>query len=121
LALRVEIRSTEDGTVKPTDAGEECMAEVVLTPDANHCIETVARNEYRRCIDEYFRSDDPAPELEARLETLQKFLEQADFRRLRRETEPFVAAGRPVRFLVGVHGERARWRVEAETVEEVAR
>jgi len=107
--------------VKPTDAGKEPMAEVELTPDASHCIETVARNEYRRCIDQFFGSDDLAPELETRLETLQRFLEQADFRRLRRESEPFVAAGRPVRFLVALHGERARWRIEAETPQEVGR
>jgi hypothetical protein len=107
--------------VKPVDEGEERSAEVVLTPDANHCIETVARNEYRRCIDEYFRSDAPTPELEARVETLQRFLEYADFRRLRRESEPFVTAGRLVRFLVALHGERVRWRIESETAEETGR
>ena len=107
--------------MKPVDEGEERTAEVVLTPDSNHCIETVARNEYRRCIDEYFRSDAPTPELEARVETLQRFLEQADFRRLRRESEPFVTSGRPVRFLVASHGERVRWRIESGMGEETGR
>jgi len=104
--------------VKHTDEGKEPTAEVVLAPDPDHCIETVARNEYRRCIDEFFRSDHSNPEFEARLETLQRFLEQADFRRLRRGGEPFITAGRPVRFLIGLHGERVRWRIEAEATEE---
>jgi len=107
LALRIEIRHIDDGTVKSMDEDEERTAEVALDPDPDHCIETVARNEYRRCLDEFFRMDRSNPELETRLETLQRFLEQADFRRLRRESEPFIAAGRPVRFLVGLHGERA--------------
>ncbi len=118
MALRVEIRHIDDETVKHTDEGTERTAEVVLTPDPDNCIETVARNEYRRCINEFFRLDRSNPELEARLETLQRFLEQADFRRLRRESEPFITAGRPVRFLIGLHGERARWRIEGETTEE---
>lgn len=120
MALRVEIRHV-DKTVKHMEEGKERTAEVVLTPDPDHCIETVTRNEYRRCINEFFRSDRSNPELEARLETLQRFLEQADFRRLRRESEPSITAGRPVRFLIGLHGERSRWRIEAETTEEEGR
>ena len=114
MALRAEIRHIDDGTVKSMDEGEERTAEVVLAPDPDHCIETVARNEYRRCMDEFFRSDRSNPELETRIEILQRFLEQADFRRLRRGSEPSIAAGRPVRFLIGLHGERARWRIEGE-------
>jgi len=118
LALRAEIRPIDGGTLKNMDEGEERTTEVVLAPNPDHCIETVARNEYRRCMDEFFRSNRSNPELETRLETLQRFLEQADFRRLRRESEPFITAGRPVRFLIGLHGERARWRIESETTGE---
>jgi hypothetical protein len=118
LALRAEIRHIDDRTVKIMDEGEGRTAEVVLAPDPDHCIETVARNEYRRCLGEFFRPDRSNPELEARLETLQRFLEQADFRSLRRESEPLIAAGRPVRFLIGLSGERARWRIETETTDE---
>ena len=56
MALRVEIRPVDE-TVKHMDEGEEPTTEVVLAPDPDHCIETVARNEYRKCIDEFFRSD----------------------------------------------------------------
>jgi len=118
LALRVEIRHIDEGTVKHMDDGKGRTAEVVLAPDRGHCIECVARNEYRRCVNEFFRLDHSNPELEARLETVQRFLEQADFGGLRRESEPFVTAGRPVRFLIGLHGERSRWRIETETTEE---
>ena len=113
MALRVEVRPVDE-TVKHMDEGEKPSAEVVLAPDSDRCIETVARNEYRRCVDEFFRSDRSNPEFEARLETLQRFLEQADFPSLRRGSEPFITAGRPVRFLIGLHGERVRWRIKTE-------
>jgi hypothetical protein len=116
LALRIEIRRVGE-TVKHMDERKEPSAEVSLAPDPDHCIETVARHEYRKCIDEFIRSDRSNQELEARLETLQRFLEQADFRRLRRGSEPFITAGRPIRFLIGLHGERVRCRIEADATE----
>jgi hypothetical protein len=118
VALRAEIRHGDDGIVKTMDEGEDRTDEVVLAPDRDHCIETAARNEYRRCIDEFFRSERSDPRLEDRLETLQRFLEQADFRLLRRESEPFIAAGRRVRFLIARHGERARWRIDRKAHDE---
>jgi hypothetical protein len=108
----------DDETVKRTGGGKQGSAEVALVPDADHCIESVARNEYRRGIDACLRLEGLSPELEARMEILQRFLEQADFHRLRRESEPFIRAGRRVRFLIGLDGEQARWRIEAETTEE---
>lgn len=104
--------------MKRTGEGKEGTAEVALVPDADHCIETVARNEYRRCVDACLRLDHLDPELEVRLEILRRFLEQADFRRLRRGSEPRIAAGRPARFLISLDGERARWRIQAEATEE---
>lgn len=104
----------------PSGNNERATA-VVLAPDADHCIETVARNEYRRCVDSCLRLDRLDPELEVRVEILRLFLEQADFRRLRRESEPLIRAGGSVRFLIHLDEERACWRIEAEATEKEER
>jgi hypothetical protein len=49
----------------------------------NHCIETEARNEYRRLMDIYFSTDDLEGELDEKIELLRDFLEKSDFPKLR--------------------------------------
>lgn len=49
----------------------------------NHCIETEARNEYRRLMDTYFSTDDLEGELDEKIELLRDFLEKSDFSKLR--------------------------------------
>jgi hypothetical protein len=49
----------------------------------NHCIETEARNEYRRLMDIYFSTDDLEGELDEKIELLRDFLEISDFSKLR--------------------------------------
>jgi hypothetical protein len=49
----------------------------------NHCIETEARNEYRRLMDIYFSTDDLEGELDKKIELLRDFLEKSDFPKLR--------------------------------------
>jgi hypothetical protein len=49
----------------------------------NHCIETEARNEYRRLMDIYFSTDDLEGKLDEKIELLRDFLEISDFPRLR--------------------------------------
>ena len=48
-----------------------------------HCIETATRRRYNRLLSEYFRGRQGDPELEARLELLQKALTDLDFPSLR--------------------------------------
>lgn len=92
--------------------GEEA-SEIVLVPDADHCIETVARDEFRRCVAVCLRSAPLEAELAHRLETLRAFLEQADFRRLRRDSEALIASGIPTRFVIRQEGGQAAWRMES--------
>jgi hypothetical protein len=49
----------------------------------NHCIETEARNEYRRLMEIYFSTDDLEGELDDKIELLRDFLENSDFPKLR--------------------------------------
>lgn len=89
-------------------------SDVVLVPDPDHCVEAAARAAYRRCVAACLRSASLDPALATRLETLRRFLERADFRRLRRESESLTAAGRAVRFVLRLEGERVTWRMEEE-------
>lgn len=97
----------------PTAAVGRETAEVVLVPDVSHCIEAVARSEYQKCVAASLRPEPQDPAVGIRLQILKGFLEQADFPRLRRESEPLIRASRPVRFRVVLAGERAQWRMES--------
>lgn len=96
----------------PNPTVEEAALEVTLAPDPEHCIEAVARREHRRCVAACLRSPVARAELAARLEVLRRFLECADFWRLRRESGPLVRAGRPVRFVVRLEPSGPSWRME---------
>lgn len=54
---------------------------------SGHCIETGAKNEFRRLMDEYFDSNDPQAGIENRLELLREFIEKSDFKKLRASDE----------------------------------
>ena len=49
----------------------------------DNCIETEARNEYNRMMEQYFETDDVEGELDVKIELLRDFLEESDFGMLR--------------------------------------
>ena len=49
----------------------------------NHCIETSAKQEFKRLMDNYFESDNGTESIEENIEILREFIEKADFARLR--------------------------------------
>ncbi len=49
----------------------------------DHCIETEAKNEFRRLMDDYFASETENPDLEEKIGILREFLEISDFAILR--------------------------------------
>ncbi len=79
------------------------MTQIELVPDLDHCIETAARLEYRRSVDEYLRQGGGGQELEAKIELLRQFLETANFRELRRESERYLEEGKKVKFIIRWH------------------
>lgn len=85
--------------------------EIELFPDLSHCIETVARKEYddgaRRLL---AGASDTA--LEERLSLLRDFLETADFRELRRQSEGYLLQGRKVKFVLYREQGQLRYRME---------
>jgi len=83
-----------------------------LYPTLESCIETVARREYRRALGELLAPQEPDPGLVEKTEMLRLFLQAADFRRLREESERHLGEGRSVRFVL----RRKRETVEHEMV-----
>jgi len=49
----------------------------------DHCIETAAKQEFKRLMDNYFESDNETGLIEEKIEILREFIEKADFGQLR--------------------------------------
>jgi len=74
------------------------MLKIELVPDLSHCIETVAKREYRDAISKLLSGAEADEVLQERVELLRLFLETADFKRLRRESEERLMQGKRVTF-----------------------
>jgi hypothetical protein len=86
---------------------EEIMVELMrpavsieLSPTLFQCIETVAKREYWRSVDEYLKAKTGDKGLEERIELLKSFLETADFTALRSQSERYLIEGKGVAFTV---------------------
>ena len=91
-----------------TDGSQHQATRIELLPDLSHCIQTRARQEHSATMSQIM-SGDQSPELEQRLELLRAFLEEADFSRLRRESEEHLTQGRKVRFLLSRSAGHSKW------------
>ena len=80
------------------------MVKVELVPDLSHCIETVAKREYQETVQCLLSTEAACEELKERVEILRLFLESADFKKLRAESERFLTNGRRVKFIVYTQG-----------------
>ena len=76
------------------------MLKVELIPDLTYCIETVAKREHAAVLKQFLKPGQGNKELEERLEILRHFLETADFRQLRAESEKRFIEGRKIKFVV---------------------
>ncbi len=86
------------------------MAEIELFPDLSRCIETTARREYEETARRLLAGGGDA-ELEERLGLLRDFLETADFRELRRQSEGYLLNGRKVKFVLYREQDRLGYRM----------
>jgi hypothetical protein len=87
-------------------------AEIILEPDLSRCVETVAREEFRRSM-RLLLEGESQPGLAERTDLLRLFLETADFGELRRLSEPLLLEGRKVTFTVYEDEGVARYRLQA--------
>ena len=76
------------------------MFRVELVADQSHCIETVANKEYQETVKKLLAAEEVSDKLKDRAEILRLFLQTADFRKLRAQSEARLLQGEKVRFLV---------------------
>jgi len=88
------------------------MVQVELYPDLTHCIETQAKREYGNAMKKLLTAEGSSEALEERLELLRLFLEEADFKNLRRESEKHLMEGRRVRFNIHLDNGRPQWQMQ---------
>jgi len=76
------------------------MLRIELFPDLSHCVEAVARKEYEEALKRLLTQGEMTEELEERAEILRLFLESADFRKLRADSEKHLLESKRVKFVV---------------------
>ena len=76
------------------------MLGVELFPDLTHCIETMVKREHTAVLKQLLTPGKGNKELDEKLEILRLFLETADFKKLRSESERKLMEGERVRFVI---------------------
>jgi hypothetical protein len=87
------------------------MVQMELVPDLSHCIETVARKEYENLARSYLQSGEGDSELGKQIELLRSFLESADFRKLRKQSEGYLVKGQKIRFILYRERGKAKYKM----------
>ena len=82
-----------------------------MIPNLSNCIETVAKRHYQEIVQGPMSSGEMSEEVKAKMEILRLFLEQADFRKLRAESEPHLLQGKKVAFVISAEQGKARYEV----------
>ena len=80
------------------------MQKIEMVPDIDHCIETVAKQKYAETVRQLLASGEHNPELLEIVGLLKNFLETADFKKLRAESEKHLIEGSYVKFIVYAEG-----------------
>jgi len=90
------------------------MVKIELIPTLDLCIEGTARQEYLTSTDEYMQRGRKDRKLEEKIELLRMFLETADFRKLRAESEKHLIEGKKVRFILISEKGKPRYEMKYE-------
>ena len=91
---------------------------IELIPTLSHCIETVAKTEYWRSVDEYLKKRKEDKELEEKIELLRSFLETEDFGVLRRQSEKHLMNGKQVKFTLCIRNGKQAHEMTVEKTHE---
>jgi hypothetical protein len=87
------------------------MVQMELVPDLSHCIETVARKEYENLVKGYLQAGKGDSEFKEKIELLGTFLESADFRELRRQSEDYLLKGQKIKFILYPQHGKAQYKM----------
>jgi len=90
---------------------------IVLTPTVSHCIETVAKREYWKNVNDYLKKRKEDKRLEGKIELLRSFLETTDFAKLRRQSEEHVLHGKQVQFIVSIKNKKLLYEMTVKNNE----
>ena len=90
------------------------MVRIEVTPTLTHCIETTARKEFYKSVDDYMQRDQEDEELEEKIELLRLFLESMDFKKLRRESDKYMTEGKTVRFILYLEAGEAKYELNVD-------
>ncbi len=88
------------------------MTTIELFPTLEHCIETTAKMEFNQLTGRYLDLGKEDAEIEAKLELLRDFLETADFRNLRQESNFYLIVGETVKFIITDKNDALTFRME---------
>jgi hypothetical protein len=80
------------------------MLKIDLVPTLSQCIETVAKKDYDETVRQLLASGEHNRKLLEIVGLLKNFLETADFKKLRAESERHLVEGRYVKFVVYAEG-----------------
>jgi len=83
-----------------------------LLPTLDACIETQAKRLHNQTTSALMKTPEDTA-LQEQLEILRLFLEQADFKKLRAESEPLLIEGKKVTFTVWREGDKAQWEMKS--------
>ncbi len=89
---------------------------IELIPTLDLCIEGTARQENKNNAAEYMQRGQKDRKLEDKIELLRMFLETADFRKLRAESEKLLAEGKKVRFVLTKEKGKPKYEMKIEVV-----
>ena len=87
------------------------MQKIELVPNLEHCIETVAKRKYAELTQMLLASKAGNSEIEGKLEVLRLFLDKADFRKLRSESEKQLIEGKSIRFIIYLKGQTLNYEM----------
>jgi hypothetical protein len=85
---------------------------IILRPTLDACVETQAKRLYNQTTSALLKTPENTA-LQNQLETLRLFLEQANFKKLRAESEPLLIEGKKVTFTLWREGSESKWEMKA--------
>jgi translation initiation factor IF-3 len=88
------------------------MLKIELVPTLSQCIETVAKKEYDETVRQLLASGEQNRKLLGIAGLLKNFLETADFKKLRAESERYLVDGKHVKFTVYAQGRVPKYEIQ---------
>ena len=88
------------------------MSMIELTPDLSSCIETVTKREYNDVTRTLLTTKSYDEKTREKAELLRLFLETANFRKLRAESEKHLLNGKKVKFTVSLEDKQLRYEMQ---------